>query len=132
MKTAIIRHQSLAQSFGWLDFSVERYYVEGMAKRKATHQTDRDSLTDFEEIINVGAATAGDFRQLGFRSPQELKGQDPAELYTRLCQLTQTRHDPCVLDVLMASIDYMNGQPPQAWWKYTAQRKATYQQLYEE
>jgi hypothetical protein len=32
-------------------------------------------------------------------------------------------HDPCVLDVFLATIDYMNGNPPRQWWDYTAKRK---------
>ncbi|MCL4152334.1 UNVERIFIED_CONTAM: hypothetical protein GTU68_040309 [Idotea baltica] len=35
-------------------------------------------------------------------------------------------HDPCVLDVLIAAVDYMNGNPPQKWWAYTAERKKKY------
>ena len=98
---------------------------------KATHETDRGQITDFCRIINVGPATAGDFDDLGIHTPQNLIGQDPAEMYTRLCEITKIRHDPCVLDVFMAAVDYMNGNPPQVWWKYTDERKKRYAEIYE-
>ena len=36
------------------------------------------------------------------------------------------RQDPCVLDTLMAATDFMRGAPAAPWWKYTAERKATF------
>ncbi len=102
-----------------------------MSKSKATHETDRKTIRQFEQIINVGKATAGDFKTLGFENPQELIGQDPWILYCRLCKLTQQKHDPCVLDVLMATIDFMNGNPPRVWWDFTEERKSKYAECYE-
>jgi hypothetical protein len=37
--------------------------------------------------------------------------------------LTNTRHDPCVLDVFISVTRFMAGGAPQAWWKFTAERK---------
>ena len=102
-----------------------------MSKTKATHDTDRNSIQDFEQIINVGPATSKDFQLLGYQTPQELIGEDPARVYLRLCEVTQVRQDPCVLDVLMSAIDYMGGNPPRQWWDYTAARKQKYAQLYQ-
>ncbi len=101
------------------------------SSKKATHETDRDQIKDFCQIVNVGPATAGDFEDLGIDTPQELIKQDPAEMYTRLCKVTKIRHDPCVLDVFMAAVDYMNGNPPKAWWEYTDDRKKLYSAIYE-
>jgi Pathogenicity locus len=94
--------------------------------KKATHKTPRAAIQSFEEIINVGPATAEDFRVLGFNKPIELAGRDPLKLYHDLCHVSGQRQDPCVLDVLIATVDYMNGGTPKAWWKYTAQRKRKY------
>ena len=94
--------------------------------KKATHQTDRSTLTDFRQIINIGPASAGDFHELGFNMPQQLVGKDPWNLYRQLCLQTKQRHDPCVLDVIIAAVDYMNGNQPQVWWNYTEQRKRDY------
>lgn len=94
--------------------------------KKATHLTDRATLTHFQQIINVGPATADDFRTVGLKTPQQLIGKDPWRLYRKLCTETELKHDPCVLDVFMSAIDYMEGGPPQAWWKFTAARKKEY------
>jgi len=94
--------------------------------KKADHATDRKRIGQFQQIINVGPATAEDFRILGLTRPQQLIGRDPWQLYRRLCIKTKTVHDPCVLDVLMSSIDYMNGNPPKKWWEYTESRKEKY------
>jgi len=93
---------------------------------KATHATDRQSVSKFERIINVGPATTDDFRRLGITSPQELIDRDPLELYRRICELDQAFHDPCVLDVFMATVDFMNGNAPQVWWSFTKERKKKY------
>ena len=96
-----------------------------MAK-KACHSTDRRTISEFEAIINIGAAMADDFRRLGYEHPAELIGQDPLDLYQRICREDGHFHDPCVLDVFMATIDFMNGHPPRQWWEFTSLRKQQY------
>ncbi len=96
--------------------------------KKADHATDRQLVHDFQQIVNVGPATALDFQTLGLQSPQQLVGRDPWKLYHDLSVATKTLQDPCVLDVLWAAVDYMNGNPPQPWWHYTAARKVHYQE----
>ena len=93
---------------------------------KATHKTNRDSVTDFEQILNVGHSTAEDFRRMGFKKPIELKGKDPWKLYTQIAALDGEVHDPCVLDCFMSAVEFMNGKPPRKWWKYTTTRKQNY------
>lgn len=88
---------------------------------KARHASEVGRFTD---IPNVGPATAGDFERLGLRSPEELAGSDAFALYDRLCEVTGTRHDPCMIDVFMAAVDFMRGAPARPWWHYTPQRKA--------
>jgi hypothetical protein len=95
---------------------------------KVDHRTPRDSIGDFQQIVNIGSATAEAFQRLGLAEPQQLIEQDPFELYEKMCRLDGVRHDPCVLDVFMATIDYMNGNPPHPWWHYTAERKRQYRQ----
>ena len=77
----------------------------------------------FTDIPNVGPATAGDFRTLGLRATAEMAQCDAYAPYRRLCTTTGIRHDPCVIDVFLAAIDFMNGAAAQPWWHYTAQRK---------
>lgn len=94
--------------------------------RKATHKTNRETISRFEEIINVGPATTRDFKQMGYKKPQDLIGQTPLRLYQKLCRMNGKFYDPCVLDVFMATVDYMNGNRPRQWWDYTAERKHQY------
>lgn len=89
-----------------------------MAKARSAAEVRR-----FTDIPNVGPATAGDFRTLGIDSPQALAGEDAFALHARLCALTGVRHDPCVIDVFLAAIDFMRGAPPAPWWHYTDERK---------
>lgn len=87
---------------------------------KAQHAEDACSLAD---IPNIGPAMVADFFELGIRKPGELIGKDPYDLYDRLCLVTGVRHDPCVLDVFMSAVRFMEGAPPRPWWHYTAERK---------
>ena len=79
-----------------------------------------------EQLPNVGPALAADLRSIGIERPADLLGQDAFALYRRLCERTGQRHDPCVLDTFMAVTDFMRGAAAAPWWKYTAERKATF------
>jgi hypothetical protein len=101
-------------------------FENGKPMKKANHRTDRNSITDLQQIINIGPATAEDLLRIGIKQPQQLSGKDPLKLYQKVCQQQRQRVDPCVLDVMMAAVDYMNGNPPKVWWKYTSARKQKY------
>jgi len=79
-----------------------------------------------EQLPNIGPALAADLRRIGIERPADLRGEDALALYRRLCQVTGQRQDPCVLDTFMAATDFMRGGAAAPWWKYTAQRKATF------
>ncbi len=96
-----------------------------MIARRTKPVPDRRTITKFEELPNVGAATAGDFRLLGLRHPSQLVGRDPYKLYDALCKKTGVRHDPCVIDVFLACVRFMEGDSARPWWKYTPERKRT-------
>lgn len=87
---------------------------------KATRAAEARHLTD---IPNIGPAMAGDLRLLGIESPMQLDGQDPVALYLRLCRLTEVRHDPCVLDTLMAAVAFIERDDARPWWAFTEARK---------
>ena len=82
-----------------------------------------------EQIPNIGPAAAADLRLMGITEPQQLRDDDAFGLYQKLCELTNQRHDPCVLDTLMAAVDFMNGAAAAPWWKYTALRKKKYSKV---
>lgn len=83
-----------------------------------------DTVIELEDLPNVGPATAADLRRLGITRPSQLAGADPLQLYTRLCEATGARQDPCVLDVFISVVRFMEGAPARPWWAYTAERKA--------
>lgn len=88
----------------------------------------RDAQRALKAIPNVGPAMARDLIQLGYHSPDDIRGADPKEMYDRLCALTGERQDPCVLDTFMAVVDYANGNPGRPWWEFTEERKRRYGQ----
>jgi hypothetical protein len=83
------------------------------------------TLTQLEHLPNIGPSIAADLRLLGITRPTQLRRRNPYALYDRLCRLTKTRHDPCLLDTFIAATRFMNGDPPHPWWHYTKERKAT-------
>ena len=89
----------------------------------------REKVTRLTDLPNIGQAGALDLNLLGITRPAQLVGMCPYQMYERLCQATRTRHDPCVLDVFISITRFMNGEPPQAWWRFTAERKQHQQTL---
>ena len=87
-------------------------------------KVDRQRLHRFTDLPNIGPAGAADFQRIGYQTPRALTGADPPGLYHALCLATGTRQDPCVLDVFLSVIDFLDGAPARPWWEYTAQRKA--------
>lgn len=83
----------------------------------------------FQDLPNVGPRVANDFKKLGFAEPHELAGADALVLYKKLCTLTKSRQDPCVLDVFLAVTDFMSGASPRPWWHYTPERKKRFGKL---
>ena len=76
-----------------------------------------------EDLPNVGPAVAARLRTLGIYKPSDLPGRDPYAMYDELNSRTGQRHDPCLLDVFISVVRFMEGAPARPWWKYTAQRK---------
>ncbi|MBS1766456.1 MAG: helix-hairpin-helix domain-containing protein [Acidobacteria bacterium] len=89
-------------------------------------KVDRAKVRRLTDLPNVGEAAAADLRRLGITRPAQLAGGDPRALYDRLCVLTGARHDPCVLDVFISIVRFMDGEDPKPWWAYTDERKRTH------
>jgi len=83
----------------------------------------RESLKALTYIPNIGEAMKRDFFLLNIKQPADLIGRDPYQLYEELCNVTQKKHDPCVLDVFISAVRYMEGGPPKKWWEFTEERK---------
>jgi hypothetical protein len=93
-------------------------------KRQSRPNTDkRDAFIKLEQLPNVGPKIGRDLRRLGIKAPQELRGRDAYQMYHELCRLSGCRHDPCVLDVFISAVKFMDGGPAKPWWKFTPERK---------
>lgn len=92
-------------------------------------RVSRDCLNELTDLPNVGPATAGDLVLLGIHKPQDLAGKDALTLYQELSRKTGVRQDPCVLDVFLSIVGFIDGDPPRPWWDYTAQRKERFPNL---
>jgi hypothetical protein len=90
------------------------------------NKVNRNRVVALTDLPNIGKAGADDLRLLGIREPSQLIGKCPFEMYEKLCQITATRHDPCVIDVFMSVTRFMSGEEAQPWWKFTEERKQTY------
>ena len=84
---------------------------------------NRTTASHLEELPNIGKAMAGDLRLIGIDSPRELIGKNPFELYDKLCTKSGKRHDPCVIDIFMSVVRFMEGGDALPWWAFTAERK---------
>ena len=85
----------------------------------------REEVVLLTHLPNIGPSLAGDLQLIGIQTPAQLKGRDPYALFEMLCEMTQQRHDPCVLDVFISVTRFMNGEPPAVWWQFTEERKKT-------
>jgi hypothetical protein len=84
---------------------------------------DRAAIVKLDDLPNIGKAGAADLRCIGIQQPEQLIGKSPLQMYETLCTKTGVRHDPCVIDVFMSAVRYMEGAEPLPWWSYTAERK---------
>lgn len=89
----------------------------------------RERMHQLTDLPNIGKAMARDLLRLGIRTPEELVGKDPLQLYQQLCRVTGARQDPCVLDTFISITRFMDGEAPQPWWAYTEERKRRYGQV---
>lgn len=89
----------------------------------------RNEVKRLTDLPNIGKACAADLRLLGIENPEQLLGQDPYEMYSRINRLTGQIHDPCVLDVFISVTRFMAGDDPKPWWFYTEERKQALTQL---
>jgi len=82
-----------------------------------------DGMDQLQDLANVGPAVERMLGRLGVTAPAQLAGQDPYELFERLCAVDGRRHDPCLLDTFMSAVDQADGKPARPWWEYTPERK---------
>jgi len=84
----------------------------------------RIDILNLSDIPNVGPATTRYLSLLGINTPFELVGQDPIALYTELCRITGKTFDPCLADVFISAVRFVEGEPAREWWHFSKKRKA--------
>ena len=84
---------------------------------------NRKSIKRIRDIPNIGKAVERDLSLLGITSPAGLIGKDPFRMYDELCAISGKKHDPCLIDVFISAVRFMEGAPPRKWWEYTDERK---------
>ncbi len=79
-------------------------------------------------LRGIGTKMLEDFSLLGITSVRQLEAANADELYLRMCDLTGTRQDPCVLDTYRCAIEQARNSelPPEQrdWWYWSRLRKA--------
>ncbi len=80
------------------------------------------TTSELEIIPGVGPSMAGDLKDLGIQTVQDLHDRDPEMLYRDLCTLRRARIDPCVLYVFRCAVYYANNtsHDPELlkWWNW--------------
>jgi hypothetical protein len=98
-----------------------------MAKTRARAGSKEANGRALADLVSIGPAMLRDFELLKIRSVAQLAEQDPQRLYDRLCRLTGTRQDPCVLDVFQCAVaQARDPRLPAAkcrWWYWSRVRK---------
>ncbi len=84
---------------------------------------NRETISRLKELPNIGKTMAKNLQIIGIEKPKELIGKEPMHLYEKLCLVTGKQHDPCVIDVFMSVIHFMEGGEPLPWWSFTQKRK---------
>ena len=84
---------------------------------------DRETVSQLIKLPNIGKAIAANLQQIGIVHPKQLIGKEAFELYEALCTSLGKRPDPCVIDVFMSAIHFMEGGEPLPWWSFTEERK---------
>lgn len=84
---------------------------------------DRGTVSRLRDLPNVGPATEADLQLLGIDHPKKLIGKNAYTLFDKLCAVTGVRHDPCVIDVFLSVVHFMEGGDAMPWWEFTEERK---------
>ncbi|KDR96536.1 Pathogenicity locus [Peptoclostridium litorale DSM 5388] len=83
---------------------------------------NKSKNTDLESVPGVGKNIAQDLRDMGINRVDELKGQDPEDMYARLTILRGRHIDRCMLYVFRCAVYYASNDKhdPELlkWWNW--------------
>ena len=89
-------------------------------------QSKENTLKAFRQIPGVGKSIANDLWNMGFRSLQELKDQDPETMYDKFCELQGTQVDRCMLYVFRCAVYYTSHEQHEPeklkWWNWKTEQ----------
>lgn len=78
--------------------------------------------SDLQSLPSIGPSLAQDLRDLGFRQPADLHGQDPEKMFTDLKKLRGGYMDPCVLYSFRCAVYAVTSGDPDPelakWWNW--------------
>jgi Pathogenicity locus len=72
----------------------------------------RTDIKDLNKIPNVGPATIRYLNMFGINRPFDLIGQNPYSMHSGLCKNTGKHFDPCLADVFISAVKFMEGAEP--------------------
>ena len=78
-------------------------------------------MSELRKIPGVGAKTEKDLIELGYRTVNSLKGEDPEEIYLRDCERRGFQIDRCQLYVYRCAVYYANDgkdKENKKWWDF--------------
>ena len=84
-------------------------------------------LRKLRDLSGIGPSIERNLTELGILNVQQLADSEGDELYQKLCELTRTRQDPCVLDTFRCAV--AQARDPQLpteqknWWWWSRKRK---------
>ncbi|MFN8421036.1 MAG: helix-hairpin-helix domain-containing protein [Anaerolineae bacterium] len=80
------------------------------------------ALQDLMQIPGVGRQVAQDLYELGYRSVEDLRGEDPECMYEALCAYQRVMVDRCMLYVFRCAVYYASTDAPDPdllkWWRW--------------
>jgi hypothetical protein len=78
--------------------------------------------SDLQSLPSIGPSLARDLKELGFRAPSDLHGQDPEKMFEDLCELRGQKIDRCVLYSFRCAVNAATSSesdPELAkWWNW--------------
>lgn len=84
------------------------------------------ALAQFQSLGSVGPASASDLWRLGYRSVDDLRSENPADMHRRFEEIVGGPVDPCVEDVFRCAVAQATdpGLPPRLrqWWAWSDSR----------
>ena len=80
------------------------------------------SLKDFQRIPGVGKSISSDLWDIGYRSVEELRDQDPQHMFEKLCAHQGQSVDRCVLYVFRCAVYFASEKSHEPeklkWWNW--------------